>query len=67
MWLGVVQRGEPAPAFGQAVLFTDNPMLIAREAANVYNHSASDDGGLAFIGTTTLPLFCLNCFRSGRG
>ena len=35
MWLGVVQRGEPAPAFGQAVLFTDNPMLIAREAANV--------------------------------
>ena len=53
----MVQRGEPAPAFGQAVLFTDNPMLIAREAANVYNHSASDDGGLAFIGTSTLPPF----------
>ena len=32
-------------------------MLIAREAANVYNHSASDDGGLAFIGAPTLLFF----------
>lgn len=31
-------RGDPVPDFAQTVLFTDNPLLIAREAANVYNH-----------------------------
>ena len=31
-------KGSPVPDFAQAILFTDNPILIAREAANVYNH-----------------------------
>jgi hypothetical protein len=31
-------RGAPVPDFAQTVLFTDNPLLIAREAENVYNH-----------------------------
>lgn len=35
-------KGSPVPDFAQAILFTDNPMLIAREAANVYNHRCGD-------------------------
>jgi len=35
-------KGAPVPDFAQAVLFTDNPLLIAREAANVYNHRYGD-------------------------
>ena len=35
-------KGAAVPDFAQAVLFTDNPLLIAREAANVYNHRCGD-------------------------
>ena len=35
-------KGASVPDFAQTVLFTDNPLLIAREAANVYNHRCGD-------------------------
>ena len=33
--------GEPEPQFGQTILFTAKPEILAAEACNVYNFSRS--------------------------